>query len=519
MMINQVKEKCYDTINELFNKYDDNDYIIQRLQTHIVNYLPTTLETELINHDKRIIRTTYLTNEQNIFIQIFLSNNNYYYLHNNNFFYEYDGQKYLIIKEDDIIHKLLSTISKDKILMQWKYKTKQNILKQIKDRNLFTSIPETDTIQNVLNSLYPSFFVSKNEAKYFLTILGDNILKKNSQLIFLVNPTLKTFLYEIDNVATLSIGINNITSNFITKYHETHLYDNCRLIKINESFHVVMWRELLKKIGLDMICIATHYSNRYENSDKFIENVADVSLKEYTYYIKNTSQLQIIDDFCEKYIHPNDNITDYQISWKNIHFIWKHFLSNNNLQNMIYSNTLKTILKERYLYNSEIDSFCGITSKYLPVYGVFIRFWENTITINNALDYDIEYEVDEIYSLVKSWSNEQITITEDIIIKIIKHFFPLIEIEDNKFVLNITCSLWNKTDDIDNSFEFIKQYLKSTQTLSLISFDDVYNAYYKYCKKNMIIFIVSKRFFEKYLYFKLKDYIVYDRFINIEWLN
>ena len=206
MMINQVKEKCYDTINELFNKYDDNDYIIQRLQTHIVNYLPTTLETELINHDKRIIRTTYLTNEQNIFIQIFLSNNNYYYLHNNNFFYEYDGQKYLIIKEDDIIHKLLSTISKDKILMQWKYKTKQNILKQIKDRNLFTSIPETDTIQNVLNSLYPSFFVSKNEAKYFLTILGDNILKKNSQLIFLVNPTLKTFLYEIDIKSIFSLS-------------------------------------------------------------------------------------------------------------------------------------------------------------------------------------------------------------------------------------------------------------------------------------------------------------------------
>ena len=32
-----------------------------------------------------------------------------------------------IVKEDDIIHKLLSSISKDRVLMQWKHKTKLNI--------------------------------------------------------------------------------------------------------------------------------------------------------------------------------------------------------------------------------------------------------------------------------------------------------------------------------------------------------------------------------------------------------
>jgi hypothetical protein len=112
-------------------------------------------------------------------------------LQNNNFFYEYDGEKYLIVKEDDVIHKLLSTISSDRVLLQWKYKTKINIIKQIKDRSLFSSIPETDTIQNVLNVLYPAVFASKNSAKYFLTIIGDNILKKQSQLIFLVSQKMK----------------------------------------------------------------------------------------------------------------------------------------------------------------------------------------------------------------------------------------------------------------------------------------------------------------------------------------
>jgi hypothetical protein len=177
----------------------------QRLYNHIVNYLPHTLDNEMKNHEKRITRNNYLTNEQQLFIQVFLSKNKYFYLPNNNFFYEYDGEKYLIVKEDDVIHKLLSSISKDRVLLQWKYKTKSNIIKQIKERSLFNSIPETDTIQNVLNVLYPSFFPSKNFAKYFLTIIGDNILKKNSNLIFLVSQKMKQFLNELDNVAILSI--------------------------------------------------------------------------------------------------------------------------------------------------------------------------------------------------------------------------------------------------------------------------------------------------------------------------
>ena len=186
--------KCFETLTNLLDIYKDNEYMIQRIYNHIVTYLPNTLENELKNHEKRVIRNNYLTNEQQIFIQVFLSKNKYFYLSNNNFFYEYDGERYLIIKEDDVIHKLLSTISKDRVLMQWKYKTKLNIIKQIKERSLFSSIPETDTIQNILNVLYPSFFYSKNSAKYFLTIIGDNILKKNSHIIYLVSQKMKHFL-------------------------------------------------------------------------------------------------------------------------------------------------------------------------------------------------------------------------------------------------------------------------------------------------------------------------------------
>ena len=532
-----VEVKCAETIKSLIEKYKDNEYMTQRIYNHIVNYLPNTLDNEDKNHEKRIIRNNFLTNEQQIFIQVFLSKNKYFYLQNNNFFYEYDGEKYLIVKEDDVIHKLLSTISNDRVLLQWKHKTKLNIIKQIKERSLFSSIPESDTIQNVLNVLYPAIFSSKNAAKYFLTIIGDNILKKNSHIIFLVSPKMKQILNELDNVALSSIGNNNTANNFMTKYHENHSYENCRLIKINENFSNEVWRELLKKIGLDLLCVAAHYSKRYESADHFIENKSDEELKAYTYYLKHSCPNNIVVEFCNKYII--DSNSECKMEWKNLHFVWKQFLSNCNLPNVIYYNSLKNILKEKYTYVDETDSFMGITSKYLPVHSDFIKFWENTITIQNIASdsnidgntvfandiiFDNEFEIDELCSLFKYWSKQNIEqlmtnghITEENILKILKHFFPVAEIIEDKFVLNINCSMWNKMSDINASFEYIKQQINSDHKLALISFDDAYNYYYKFCNLNSFTFIVSKRYFEKYLYFKLSDHIVYEKFIETEW--
>ena len=79
-----IQLKCNETISNLLQKYSGNEYMLQRIHNHIVNYLPNTLDNELKNYEKRINRNTYLTNEQQNFIQVFLSKNNFYYLPNNN---------------------------------------------------------------------------------------------------------------------------------------------------------------------------------------------------------------------------------------------------------------------------------------------------------------------------------------------------------------------------------------------------------------------------------------------------
>ena len=123
-MSQELNDKCIETINSLFVKYNENDYMKNRIFNHVVNCLPNTLINELENHEIRKNRTLYLTNEQQIFIQVFLQKNQYYYLNNN--FYEYNGTNYTIIQDDYIIHNLLTSISKERILFDWKYKTKIN---------------------------------------------------------------------------------------------------------------------------------------------------------------------------------------------------------------------------------------------------------------------------------------------------------------------------------------------------------------------------------------------------------
>jgi hypothetical protein len=244
---------------------------------------------------------------------------------------------------------------------------------------------------------------------------------------------------------------------------------------------------------------------------------SDEELSNYAYTLKNITQNDIVNKFISECL---DKISDeHKIEWKNLHFVWKQFLSNSGMPNVIFSTTLKNLLCESLNYDKETDYFIGVTSKYLPFYKDFLSFWESTITTTNSNYFENELEIDEISSLFKLWTKSKTVLTDEYILKILKYFFTNIEIAEDKFVLNITSNLWDKIADINNALPYIKNTIKTEHKLSLISFDDIYCYYQSYCTFNSMKFIVSKRYFEKYLYSKFVDYIVYEKFIKVEWIN
>jgi hypothetical protein len=535
-MSEPIKEELIKYIDELFTKYSDNSYMLNRIQFHIQN-LSSTLEMECKKHDEKINRMNELVNEQENFYKIFLSKHQYYYMPYNNIYYEYDGKTYKIIHEDDIHYHLLSTITNEGKLTVWKHKTKQTLLKKIKERNLFTSVPETYTIQNVLTLLSP-FFNNKNEIKYFLTVIGDCILKKNSQnqnnpLMFFVNSDLRKVISLIDSIAYITTG-NSIMSNFVSKYHETHNLSLYRIIGVNHiSFD--LFKNVLNTIAIEFLCVATHYSERYTNSDNYLHTKSDTDLRNLSFFFVQNSISTIVEQFMEQCIeHADDKNT---ITWKNMHYIWKLHLSCMNVPNVLYANTLKNTLKEKMKFLEEGSDvvFLGITSKSLPSVSSFLSFWEQHISIENENEFDNEYEIDELLTLYKSQPlNTHTHIRDTEMINIIYHYFsPTVEVIDNKYITNIKCNLWDKQQDVkaflthykeNKQKEINNQKIHAKKENDLLSLDDLYENYKKYFHAKYIIEknaspIVSKQFFEKAVCYYLMIYIEFDKFVSSEWLQ
>jgi hypothetical protein len=487
-------EPIIDTITKLYDKYKNEPYINQKLNQYINIQLPSILETIQLTREESIKKNKEKITHQELFIQSFLNNHSYYYIQSTEKFFFYNGQHYSLYSEDEILH----SIYKEPGLNSWKQRTRISIMKKIKENSLLTTIPNTETIQNVIEMLYPIFFNSKTQTKYFLTILGDNILKKTSNIYFM-NPKSKSFLREFNNYAQVYIG-THLNQSIKHKYHE-HEYNTCRLLQINDIIQMEnIWLPILNQYHLDIICVATHYSNRFGSADNYLITYSnDDSLIQYSFYLKNITPQDLIQHFINEYIQTvtiTSNMNSSIIQWKNLQYLWKHFLDSKKLPAVIFQQNLKQLFIENMgeKYDEISDSFIGVFSKYNPAIQKFLQFWDETIIIEEE---SYELEIDEIILLFKKWSADSNTpnLNDKQIIDLITHFFPNIEIEEEKYIFKVKCTLWDKTADII-------LFLSITD----ISNASVYDTYEKYCKeqgKNNNI-IVSKYFFEK-IFFETRD--------------
>jgi hypothetical protein len=531
--IENFDNQCKIYINDIIDKCKEDKYMRSRLLIHLKDILPNALENEYKTHKENEKRKELLEQELHSFQTYFLATNLYYFLPSNSSFYMYDGTDYKYIKEDDIIYKVLSTVTYDnKDLIDWKHKTKVSLIKKIKERTLLKHIiPETTTIQKVLNLLAPTHFRTRNEAKYFLTCIGDNILKKSTDVTFYVSPSSRDKVNELDKMCSIVLGINNIKNNFVSRYNENVSMQKCRLIKMrNGNGMYDSWVNILRSDGLNLLCVAVHYSTSHGSGDKFLEKRDE--LCDYTLFLKNNSQETIVERFCKDYIQldvedaiNNTSKTKTTMTWRNLQYIWKCYLSKMSIPSVVYINTLKGMLIDKYKYDEATDSFLNITSRFIPVVSDFILFWTNTVTTcSKTIGND--YEVDELCSLFYKYVKENPSmfstagkIVEDDILNILRFYFPDIEIIANKYILNIECSLWDKCADIVTILDDARVYFQKEKELSedkVISFDDLYKFYLKRKKGEITM---SKSYFEKFIENYLKQYIVYSRVISEKWLT
>jgi len=521
-------------IQELHAKYAEDEFMLRKLVAHVV-HLPAVLDAaQAVRNDKEQRKQTLITASDEFIEQFLNESPHYYYNANVELFFVYNAdaeRNYSVINEDDILYPILTQISRNRELMPWKYRIKNQVLRRIKDRCLLTSIPESQTIQRTLNMLCPTLFRTRDCAKYFLTVIGDVLLKKTVtpndgfEPIYIAAPRVRNFMKGLSQECA-TLFSTTLLSAFKFKFYE-YDFSECRLLDMNDVA-LDAYSEPFKHRMIDIFCVAAHYSQRYENAENFLHTQCkDTSAYHRVLYLKHHPEDQLIAKFVTTCLEasPQTPQNSVSISWKNMLYLWKVFIDEERIPNVFFVNALKTrLIKHLPNYSETTDSFLQITSKHLPLVTRFNEFWTHHIVVN-ANDED-ELEIDEFTALFKRHYHHQHqqqlqqatqplpqmqshNHTDATFLGLIRHFCPDVVIENDKHLMHVRCTMWDKRGEVISAMnEYVEEMQLTTAQLTTtppVAAASVYKAYEFYCHQqraknhasNVHHLSVSKKYFEK----------------------
>jgi hypothetical protein len=487
-------------LKALLQKYKNENKVLQKIEEYVTLKLPKLIAIYLEKEARK--EALELEMEKYIFAFFLDSATQFYYIPTSNTFVQYDGKHYHALNEDIIWHTILSDISEKGVLLDWKYLVKTKIIKAIKERILLSAIPESETIQAVISFLTPGYFTTKEEVKYFLTCLGDNILKRPNCQIQLIDPSAKGLMNSIQEKAQYIFG-NSITTNDNFYFSHVHQKSNeeQRLLRINivEELNEY-WHNFLSTSILDLLVVSCHYSTRFGGSDNYISQYChNAEVLQHVLYLKNKSNDSIITDFVNAYIVKGDNQSKTSMSWGDLFFLWNEYIDMFHYPNMMDKEKWRELLTKQLDYDTKSKTFPNITSKYLKYVRIFTLFWNETITDAS----NTTFEISEICKIYNDWLRSrqpgEKVLSEKKIHAIIQYFLPHYSICNFKYIPNIQCSLWDKNKDIEATLQYLKLAENLTINTKRLSFYKLYKLYCEYAKKRPFKYIASKKYFENQL--------------------
>jgi hypothetical protein len=411
-----------------------------------------------------LLQVSSTTDNQKLYIQLcqfetstqiqtlfnrFFSEHNLYFIQTSELYIHYHQHQYHVLTENDVIHLILKNLSLYPLNTPLKQQIKSKIQKKIKERSIYNVIPDSVTLQEMISFLHPLLFETKNGAKYFMTILGDTIMKKNNHYYFL-DPTMKPLIQKIQKMVSLYLCSNQL-SNFKFKYCD-HNPQVSRIVKTNNiNMNYLRFDESLY---LNLIACSIHYSNRFQNGDLFLEDITNQTLRQDVLWIKEANKEVVLQDFVYSYFYPSE--TD--IHEKDVLFLWKLYLKEKNRVN-IFQKNIQEDLSRIMMYQPPYFKY--MNSMRMPYVKKFTQFWQKNIyeDKNEQL-----LELTEILSLFMEHYPKFTDMNEHHIKDMIQYYYPDTVI-DHRCVHQKGCLLWNKKEEL-------QQFIDTTSYV-----EDLYQAY------------------------------------------
>ena len=493
-MNNKIKDKRKNILNKVKTIINDldykkleyfEDYFEKNFNVNFNKYIDKNEEKNQIRIEMNTLCDDYMI----------IYCDNYYYNQTSNIFFYYDKLQYTYINVDNLMCNILLNIQSDYPLLssQSKILLKKLIIKKIKTNNYTEIIPESITIQNTLNYLSPIIFENKIYSKYFLTFIGDLILKKNKNekcFILNTNEYFKCFMIKLNKYISYLFHSINIFNNIKFKFFN-HSTENANILYLKNKLNETYFNKDLNFI-ISFLFICIYHSKKYENSNMFLKEINNTNEYGYITQLKDINIDMLVDKFWNDTIICKSNC---KLNEDSIMFLWKDYLKKNKLPKYLlfqqnFINLFSNIYKNKINKEIENNNYNEITSFNIPQINEFLDFWNNNI-IKDQNEKFLELEEIELFFKKYLRQNNKINYNKyfnNNLIDIILHFFSDLKYEDNKYFHGLKIKGWDKLEDIRKFKENYKGKKKINSTL--------YNNYCKYKKSNKESdTIVSKIYF------------------------
>jgi len=469
-----------ENVKKLYTQYESDEEGLTRLTTYVMQDINDMMEMyEEEKKEKKEIEDKIV----DYISTFFYKNANKYYScvvrDKQKIYIKYDGCNFEVCNKDHIWHEIITDLNPHKypLLSKFKHDIAKRALNQVLGNDVFNCIPESPTIQKIIEFFNPLFLKTKEDVKYFLCAIGDSVCKINNDILYYVSELSREFLTEL-NVYYGDYFGEELMKQFKFRYRG-YPYIKSRLIKFKRSIkNISYWNTFVKNNFFNILIVGIHYSSRYGGSEKYIQK-QHREIQNRILYLKGKSHEDVLNEFQKDFLKESEggNLTQDEY-----YFLWKIFCESKNMPLIIY--------KQEFL--NKISNYPNMTSDYLIGIRHFRTFWKETIVV----DKNGEYEISELNELFTIWlnGNKVNTVNEYQLLDIIKHFFPEVSFY-GKNLLNIRCNLWNKCEDIQKCLNNSKEKLKEKDHNML----EIYKLYCIYAGQHDFTNIVSKKFFEKYM--------------------
>lgn len=436
----------------------------------------------------------------------FIENSIVYYSKPSKIFFYYYNNNYILSNEDNILHNISEYINQNKfdekcLDISVKNAIKMKTMKYIKEKcSIYENIPDSETIQSIVDGLTPAIFSDRNYAKLFLIFLGDILLKKyniNERPIIFTRPCLRDFIQEINKFTNVYFSHIGYASFFKYKFNEEyHSNSVCYVLPCNNvNMNCLNYTSQFK---VNMICVSIYFSNRFDIAEEFIKSICD---KEELYksimYLKNLNKEDIYNEFSSLYLQKCENDESIgKIREKDIIFLWKKY--NHDIDRIVngFSNVNEFVIG-LYKHCGQSYTPCtellGYVNKYERQIQYFTEFWNQNFTHDEGEFY---FEIEEILHLYKKYNpNTKFMINELFITNMIHLNYVQYEIINNKVIHNLRCVLWDKKKEL---IDFINSLPNKKKISSHSNFNVLYTKYLRN-HKNKKELKISKKYFTKFM--------------------